>query len=296
MNIKKCIIVLLFLFTGISVFAQSDWHFETKIERNNHYLLEGAIANRYPITMYLERDGFCLYEYRGNVIYRLKGWYYYNNRKIKLPLIGSEIIAYSDRFDTSKVTLYVPTDIFDNIRDNSCDLKDFKEIFVTEEKQGRMSDFESMQWRMSNNESFLSVQLREIQRPSQETRVSILLNIRGIEMLYFDLTDNLRDLKDPWGEPCGIYVEQLNIEASKKINNEFYLIFSFSLPSRPGSYGMGHCGAGYEDYLGFLHISSFEVKEFTYYQIDSCSYLIEEKYTFDENAPEKGITVNPSSI
>jgi hypothetical protein len=70
------------------------------------------------------------------------------------------------------------------------------------------------------------------------------------------------------------------------------LIFSFSQPSVPGSKGMGHCGAGYEDYLGFLHVSSFEVKEFKYFQTYSCLKEILKEYTFDENALEKGITVN----
>lgn len=79
---KVYIIVLTFLLISLNIFAQTNWYFEPKIERNNHYLLEGSIADKYSITMYLERDGFCLYEYRGNIVYRLKGWYYYNNRKI----------------------------------------------------------------------------------------------------------------------------------------------------------------------------------------------------------------------
>ena len=290
---KRCVIVLIFLLSSLTIFAQLDWHFETKIENNNHYLLEGSIADKYPITMYLERDGFCLYEYRGNIVYRLKGWYYYNNRRIKLPLIGSETMPHSDMYNICKVKLYVPTNISDSIRENSCDLEDFREIFVTNEQEvyGGYS-FESLQWKwkINNNSAFLPVNLKEISKPSIETKSTILLNIRGIEMFSFDLTDNLRDLKNPWGEPYGNYIEQLNIEASKEIDNDFYLIFSFSIPSSLGAMGMGYCGAGYEDYLGFLHINSFELKEFKYFQTASCRYSFDEKYTYDKNAPEKGIT------
>jgi hypothetical protein len=284
---KKSIIILIFLLASVNIFAQSDWHFEAKTERSkHHYLLEGSIDDKYPITMYLERDRFCLYEYRGNIVYRLKGWYYYNSRKIKLPLIGSETIPYSDRFDICKVTLYVPTDISDSIRENSCDLEDFKEIFVTNEAYS----FESLQWswRTNNNKSLLPVKLKEISKPSIEIKHSILLHVRGIEMFSFDLTDNLRNSDNFYGN----YVEQVNIEVSKLIDNDFYLIFSFSIPSNPGSYGMGNCGAGYEDYLGFLHIKSFELKEFKYFHTTSCISSFEEKYTYDKTAPEKGITEN----
>lgn len=45
------------------------------------------------------------------------------------------------------------------------------------------------------------------------------------------------------------------------------------------------------DYLGFLHISSFDVKEFRYYQTSSCISSFDDKYTYDENEPEKGITL-----
>jgi hypothetical protein len=62
------------------------------------------------------------------------------------------------------------------------------------------------------------------------------------------------------------------------------------VPSVPGGIGMGHCGAGYEEYFGFLHISSFEVIELRYYKTYSCFALIPEKYTYFENPLKQGIT------
>jgi hypothetical protein len=285
---RKYGIVLIFLLVSVNTFAQFDWHFETKIEKNNHYLLEGDIAGKYPITMYLEYDDFCLYDNKWNYARTLKGWYYYNNRKIKLPLIGSEKYYETNSRQECKVMLYVPTDIKDNIRENTCDLEKFNEVFITDtlDEDGACS-FESMQWKTNSSSYFLPVKFKKTRQPSPETEAFISLYIRGIEMLSFNLTANLRDVKDTYGN----YIHQVDIEASKEVNNDFYLIFSFSIPSVPGGFGMGYCGAGFEDYLGFLHIGSFGVKEFKYYQTASCIRSFDEKYTYDKDEPEKGITM-----
>ena len=284
---NRYITILIFLLASVSTFTQAQWRFESKIERNNSYLYEGTIADKYPITMYLEEDGYCSSESRWDYGHRLKGWYYYNNRKIKLPLIGSETYYGLDGADEYKITLYVPTNILkDSIRENICDLEKFNEIFVADDS------FELMQWRTSKNKSFLPVKLKEIRRPSSETKAFILLYIRDVEMFSFDLTDNLKGLMDAYNNfdcdyDCN-YIDEIEIKSSKAIGNDFYLIFSFSQPSSPSSQGHGHCGSGYEEFLGFLHISSFKVKEFKYVQTYSCFQILEE-YTFDANAPEKGI-------
>lgn len=288
---NNCIVVLMFLLAGVNMSAQPQWKFETKIERSTNYLLEGTIADKYQITMYLEYDNFCLYDNKWNYARTLKGWYYYNNRKIKLPLIGSEKYYETNDGQESKIMLYVPTDIKDNIRENACDLEEFNEIFIAEalkEKNGFCS-FELMRWKTNNSKSFSTVNLKIIHQPLLETKANISLYIRGIEMFNFNLTDNLLDLKDTYGDVYGNYVDRVDIEVSKEVNNDFYLIFSFSIPSVPGGIGMGYCGAGSEDYLGFLHISSFGVKEFKYYQTASCISSFDEKYTYDKNEPEKGI-------
>ena len=283
MEMKRHIIALMFLFTSVNTFAQSDWYFETKIERNNHYLLEGNIADKYPITMYLERDGFCLYEDKWTYAHTLKGWYYYNNKKIKLPLIGSEKY-YDEAGDTRITPLYVPNDALDSIRENSCDLEKFSEIFVMDTING------GFLWKKSNSKSFLPVKLKEIRRPSPYTKVFISLYVKGIEMLSLNLTDKLREIDDPNVNCEYNYIDYIEIGETKKNDNDFYLTFSFSIPSVPRGIGMGHCGAGTAEYSGFLHISSFEVKELKYYQTYSCFELIPEKYRYFENPLKRGIT------
>ena len=280
---KRKIMIIIMLFST-NLFAQPQWHFEAKIETYNGILFEGAIADRYPITMYLEFDGFCSYENRRNYSYRLKGWYYYNNRKIKLPLIGTEKI---DLENGNTITLYVPQNILDDITENTCNLDDFGEIFISQDTENGFASFESMNWKTTNSSTFMPVKLKRI--PPQSSREAyILLYVREIEMYAFNLIDKLCELTDCKSNHLDI-IESIEILASKADNNDFYLIFSFSHRSIPTFDGRGYCGAGYEVYLGFLHISSLEVKKFEYFKTDSCFFEIEEEYTYDENAIEKGI-------
>lgn len=254
--------------------------------------MEGVIG-KYPITMYLQQDKFCDmgYSNKWNYTHLLKGWYYYNNKKIKLPLTGYEKYFNTDSGYGQRTALYVPMNILDTIgEETSCELEQYKEIFITEnDTQGGLHSLQNMQWKPAGKESFLPVKLKKVQSPSLETKATIALEVRGIEMFSFNLTDNLSNLKDSYGQPYNSYIDGVEILAAKNIGNDFYLIFSFQHPSVPGSIGFGHCGAGYEDYLGFLHISSLETKEFKYYQTDSCLGLIEESYTYDGHFPEKGI-------
>jgi hypothetical protein len=293
---NRYIAVLLFLFASVKTFAQPDWQFEAKIEKSTYYLLEGTIADKYPITMFLEVGNHYDTKDRNrwNYAYQLKGWYYYNNYKIKLPLIGvvKYVRTHDDAFYGTKINLYVPTNETDSIDIETCDLENFREIFVAEINDGQIKGFslESSQWKTNNSKSFLPVKLKEVRRPSLETKAFISLYSKEIEIFSFDLTDNLKDLKDTYGVSIGgNYIESIELKSSKKIDNDFYLIFSFSQPTVPYSNGFGHCGAGYEDYLGFLHINSFGEKEFKYVQTDSCLGEILEEYIFDTDAPEKGI-------
>jgi hypothetical protein len=273
------------------------WEFKPKIEvRDQGFLLEGIIDDKYPITMYLVGDKLCNTESysRWNYTSLLKGWYYYDNKKIKLPLIGYE--KYFETTDSGrgeKIALYVPVNILDEISEKTnCELEKYREIFIVEkygEEKNGLYSLQNMQWKMKGRNSFLPVKFHKIQGPNLETKVTITLYVGHVEMYFFNLTDSLSGLKDAYGDSYNTYIENMEILASKAINNNFYLIFSFRHPSIPGSQGFGHCGAGYEEYLGFLHISSLEMKEFRYYQVESCFNSIDGEYTYDKKFPEKGI-------
>ena len=69
---NKYIAILIFLFTSVNTSAQANWHFIATIEETKSYLFEGTIANKYQITMYLEHDGFCLYDNKWNYAHSKK--------------------------------------------------------------------------------------------------------------------------------------------------------------------------------------------------------------------------------
>jgi hypothetical protein len=291
----KHITILVVLLIASSAWSQTSWQFKSKIEtEGTGFLLEGTLG-KYPITMYLTRDKFCNTDNnnRWNYIYLLKGWYYYNNKKVKLPLIGYEKYIQTDSIYGEKIALYVPVNILDTINEKTnCELEKYKEIFIAEnDTQNGLYSLQNMQWKSDDRSSFLPVKFNKIQSPSLEKKATITLEVRGVELFSFNLTDHLSDLKDAYNQPYNRYIDSMEILASNVINNDFYLIFSFIHPSVLGSTGFGHCGAGYEDYLCFLHISSLEVKEFKYYQIGSCLHYIEGTYTYDKNFPGKGIQV-----
>lgn len=271
---KKIALIIISVFIYSVLPAQTEWRFKSEVEKNDYYLLEGTIADKYPITMYLEESGFfCNYESRWNFSYGIKGWYYYNNFKKKIPLLGS---VEESGGESCFLSLFVPVNLLDTINRNSCGIEEYKEVFTTNES----CSFTSMKWKKSNQEDWSNVTLNLIQSINEETNAKIILEINGFDFYSFDLSD-VTEIE---------YIESVNLLSSKAIDNNFYLIFSFNHMTNPGSNGHGYCGAGYEEYLGFLHINElFEIAGFEYYLTESCDRYIEQGYGYDEEFPENGI-------
>lgn len=55
---KRISLVAFLIIICFELFSQAEWQFKTEIKTNNYYLLEGIIAEKYPITMHLEEAGF----------------------------------------------------------------------------------------------------------------------------------------------------------------------------------------------------------------------------------------------
>lgn len=89
----KQLITLIFLFTIGQFTAQEQY---PKIQRVNvqDKLLKIEIGS-YPATLYLSKGYYSNYN---PMAYSVKGWYYYDHIKTKIPLVGL--------FDTSELTLY----------------------------------------------------------------------------------------------------------------------------------------------------------------------------------------------
>lgn len=269
---KKNYIIFLLILVGINVFAQRKWEFKPVIAYNTDCTIKAKVADKYPITMYLKLNGKSCGESSENYwnSQEISGWYYYDKKKKKIPLLGSM------DFNNEYMHVYVPSNLLDTIHGVSCDIKDFKEEFILKENK--------MTWSQKGLDTVQNVTSEEIFDPfSLHTKAMMLFLIDGIEMASFNITQ-LTKIN---------VIESLDIKAVKKSSDYFYIIFEISEPTRPGSNPEGRCGACYEEYLGFIKMKSdFELVKFEYKKIQSEESVIETCYCYDEKYPEKGLLID----
>ena len=281
LNKMKNILLLVFfmLFSFISIGQNKNWNFKIEISNDAYYELEGKIADKYPIYIRYEDDGSLCgaenqspsWQNRG-----IRGYYYYEKTKLKIPLIGYYYGSLGYKLEEFK--LFVPNYIFDTIKMNNCEFENYKEVFVNPQNYFK---FDSLLWKMKGG-NFYPVSLKVKHNYSIATSAIINLNIFDINYFSFDLSKNSK-LK---------YIDDIIIRSSKEINGKFYVIFEFGERTIPGGSGGGQCGCGYENYLGYLAIKKdFSIEKFEYHQIDSCYKNIEISYKFDEKHPEYGLKI-----
>jgi len=272
----KTNLILFFLLVTLKAFSQQTWQLIPNIERNAYYYLEGSIDNKYPISMYLElTGGFCGPNNNNRWNPRLmKGWYEYKNIGKKIPLIGS--FNGSDGADYY-LKMFAPITITDTLPLVNCELSEYKEMFFI--KYGFSMD--TMDWmKYGQNPLFYPVFLKETHQFSWHTVATLLLNINGFNLTEFNLSELTKDQ----------YIDKVDVEASNYINGKFYFILRFGHTTIPGTSGSGYCGAGWEEWLGFLEINDeLDVAKFEYFQNESCLNFIETVYHFDKSHPELGI-------
>jgi hypothetical protein len=268
-------LLLIFIVNSVIITGQPSWELIPKIERNAYYYLEGSIDNKYPISMYLElTGGFCGSSNNNRWNPRLmKGWYEYKRIGKKIPLIGS--FNGSDGADFY-LKIFVPKSPMDTLNQLSCELNEYKEMFLI--KYGYSMD--TMDWMKYGQDTFLPVQLKETHPLSWNTLTTLSLSISGINFSEINLSELTNDQ----------YIEKINVESSTYLNGKFYFIIRYGQSTIPGTSGSGHCGAGWEEWLGYLVINDeLEIDKFEYYQSASCLEYIETEYSFDKKHPELGI-------
>lgn len=166
---KKAILISFTILISICVIsAQQIWKFDHKIQKNDYYRLSGKINDKYPIQMYLEKDTLlCGNPYDDDMNLTLKGWYYYEKIKTKIPLIGSCNKAEGREY----VELFVPANPKDKINKSTCKLKDFSESFSNK----KAFDLTNMEWKMKNSKVASKVKLKIDHESSPKTKLTIIL-------------------------------------------------------------------------------------------------------------------------
>ena len=271
---KYCITILIIVISVLSGRSQTKWEVFTEIIEHEYYIFKGLIDEKYPIKMYLTQSGFCG---EGNnnrfKAKQLKGWYYYESQKKKLPIIGSMKYDNTDYF----IKLFVPQDYLDTLNSQTCSLENYSEVFFS----NNCCTIEDFEWKMHNSNQSFPVTIEIEHDFSYGSEVYIGVELRGMKMGKINLP-----------EFDGYKFWEIKVLASKEINNEFYAIIDFHAYSNPASGGSGYCGSGVEAFRGYFHINySFEIEKKEIIQFHSCYKNIFREVEFDPDFPEKGITV-----
>ncbi|MDC1106103.1 hypothetical protein OAT16_05315 [Prolixibacteraceae bacterium] len=268
-------ITILSILMLFSVFAsaKSNWAFRPNIVFHRYKTCQGMIAQKYPITIYLEtsteRCSGSACNWAPQMVY---GWYMYNKIGKKIPLVGNS--CYADACDI-QLRLFVPEDPTDYHFDEKCNLIGAKESFV--QQNGWKTD--SMVWRMGKGK-YYPVSLQTTHAFDWNTQAYLELEINEIGIKTVDL--NTLTHKQS--------IEKITILSQKKVENQFHVIFSYSELSNPYADGRGHCGGGIELHIGHITLNkSYEVVKFNSIYKSSCINSFDKEVIYDKAHPEEGI-------
>lgn len=270
--------LLLIVFVIFKTFGQKqNWSVKTSVKPINTFgLLKGKIGGKYAITMGLyPSSGLCGDEGRSNKFRNQvkKGWYYYDKYKIKIPLLGT--VGYSDAI--RHIHLKVPSNYFDTLDLSNCQVTDYQEEFIN---QGNSSPTR-MKWKKKGDTLYQDVKLDIIDTMNLKTEAFIEIYLNGILLREIDI-----------GKKLGAYyLWDINEYYVKKIGKYMHITFKTSEPSMPGAMGGGQCGAGDEDYIGYIKLNEkLEILRFDTKKIGSCiDYFSAEKYHIVKDKPELGL-------
>jgi len=220
----------------------------------NDQIIHGVIDEKYPVTMYLK---FEEYSPENWLFYSISGWYYYDNIKKKIPLVGIysgglTLYSFTDqvRADSIKKLVSPVSNPWDSV-DELINRSGFNEKFNFEYK-----DYQ-YQGTWENNQKQLQVifNVSEINLDkSQEFLVIPLLNgdNKQIDLRQFGPMNN-----------------GYSIFASKSDTNGSRVLLKYEVSSTSNPNGM--CGAGFE--IGYL-LLTFDAKgtlsDYRLEDVESC--------------------------
>ncbi|MDN5288263.1 MAG: hypothetical protein JWR38_4537 [Mucilaginibacter sp.] len=85
-------------------------------------------------------------------------------------------------------------------------------------------------------------------------------------------------------------IETLNILGTQKVNNIYFVLFSYEYPSVNNN-GQGYCGAGHEGFVALIHMNKkLQLTHFEKHQAYSCINNMDTvKFIYNVKHPEYGI-------
>lgn len=222
-----------------------------KIEKNitNEKIIYGYIDNTYPITIFLKT-----YEPSGfhRKIYKIKGWYYYDNIKTKIPLvgvIGENITLYSFGNNYDKEFLKQNLNHWDDLKKLKNISKYSEKIILSSKNSKWLSEKKELKISTNINDFSIHNEIEHLQLSSKKS-----FNLHQLRARNFSIV----------------------------AHNENKLILEYEFQSRPNAIGM--CGAGTEKgYFLIEYDSNYDISNFIEYNTESCLKNIYSEKSLSQN-------------
>lgn len=249
----KTFITLLLLVTVIFSAQAQDKKVYIDEFRITDQIIHGSIDEKYPITMYLKLDDY----FEDGTSHTVSGWYYYDNVKKKIPLIG----VCSDRFN---IYQFADQKRADSIRDfSSTASKVWEVVDDLSSRSGYLEKFEfgyadysySGTWKNDKKELKVSFNTGDINLTARNE--FLVLQFSPQNKKHIDL------------KQVGPFYYGYSVFASKIDAAGCKVLLKYEVSSRLNPNGM--CGAGME--IGFV-LLTFDAKgtllDYREEQVESC--------------------------
>lgn len=261
-------LMFLFLLVTLHVFGQK----EPKIERLviNDQIIHGTIDEKYPITIYLH---FHAYSPDNYSFYSVDGWYYYDNMKKKIPLVGiysGDLVLYQFENKSSCDSVLKLEGSGDNYMehfDKLLEKTNYKERF-----QVSYEDYQYKgKWDNHKKSLPLTFHTSEIDVDVLKEYLKVAF---GADKTYsYDLAQ------------IGEAYYDYSIYAWKYVEGKYRLILHYETASSANPNGM--CGAGVEAAYVYLEINKEgQILEFKEEVVESCHRNIYNEKQENSNADE----------
>jgi hypothetical protein len=269
----KLLITGLLLVAGISSARAQEKKVYIDEFRVTDQVIHGTIDEKYAITMYLKLEDF----FDDGTSHAVSGWYYYDNVKKKIPLVG----VCSDRF-----VLYQFADQkrADSIREFKSPVSSMWEVMDDlSNRSGYLEKFEfayadyayNGTWKNDKKELKVNLNTSDINLTGRNE--FLVLQFSAQNKKHFDM------------KQVGPYYYGYSVFASKMDATGCKVLLKYELSSRLNPNGM--CGAGQE--IGYL-LLTFDAKgdllDYREEQVESCLGNIWSEVTETPNTGGKKLT------
>lgn len=249
---KQLVLILVFL-TGISAVQAQEKKVYIDEFRITDQVIHGIINENYPITMYLKLED----HFEDGTSHTVSGWYYYDNIKKKIPLIGvctDRFVLYqfadakrADSIRNFTSSASSPWEVLEDLSNRSGYVEKFEFQYQDYGYHGSWQN-EKKRWLVTFNTGDISLTTRN---------EFLVLQFSAQNKKHIDL------------KQFGPFYYGYSVFASKMDATGCKVLLKYELSSRSNPNGM--CGAGME--IGFL-LLTFDAKgnlqDYREEQVESC--------------------------